>query len=459
MTRALCNTCGRLVDAKLLEREGRVFLVKWCEQHQQTEALVCGDVDWYRRSLAYVKPAAEPLSRAVATYRGCPGSCGLCPQHEQHTCVPIVEITGACDLACPICLVGDRSDGPLPVARVREIVDRLVEREGTIHMLTLSGGEPCTHPDLLAVVDAVRRPEVGLVSLSTNGLRLETDDALLEGLCQRQVVISLQFDGFEPATHEALRGQPGLAARKERLLARLLARGARLSLTMTLARGVNEHEVPRVLDRLLGHESIVSLMVQPLAYVGRAWQRADLSDRLTIPEVVELLAAGSRGRLERSDFTPLPRSHPSCFCLTYLLSTADGGVVPVPRILPEDVYLELIKNQALLNTDAASLERARDALYELWSSSGMVPDRGAVLAALKRLLLELNRLGRGASSAEVIEVGVRNVKSIFIHQFMDRYTFDLSRAIKCCNHYPQPDGRFLPACVRNVGLAGPLAAG
>jgi len=32
---------------------------------------------------------------------------------------------------------------------------------------------------------------------------------------------------------------------------------------------------------------------------------------------------------------------------------------------------------------------------------------------------------------------------------MDRYTFDLSRAVKCYNHYPQPDGRLLPACVRN----------
>ncbi len=32
---------------------------------------------------------------------------------------------------------------------------------------------------------------------------------------------------------------------------------------------------------------------------------------------------------------------------------------------------------------------------------------------------------------------------------MDRFTFDLSRAVKCCNHYPQADGRLLPVCVRN----------
>lgn len=32
---------------------------------------------------------------------------------------------------------------------------------------------------------------------------------------------------------------------------------------------------------------------------------------------------------------------------------------------------------------------------------------------------------------------------------MDRFSFDVSRVVKCCNHYPQGDGRLIPACVRN----------
>jgi uncharacterized radical SAM superfamily Fe-S cluster-containing enzyme len=183
--------------------------------------------------------------------------------------------------------------------------------------------------------------------------------------------------------------------------------------------------------------------------VGRAAQLVSQEPPLTIPDVVKLLAAGSGGVLEERDITPLPCSHPSCFALTYLLRTERRGLVPLPRILDQDAYLEIIKNQALLNTSADGLEKARDALYALWSSSGMVPDAEAVLGSVKQLLLDLNRLGRGASHAEVLALGVKRVKSIFIHAFMDRRTFDLARAIKCCNHYPQPDGRFLPACVRN----------
>ena len=50
---------------------------------------------------------------------------------------------------------------------------------------------------------------------------------------------------------------------------------------------------------------------------------------------------------------------------------------------------------------------------------------------------------------EVLALGLANVKSVFVHHFMDRLTFDLARVVKCCNHYLARDGRLLPACVRN----------
>jgi uncharacterized radical SAM superfamily Fe-S cluster-containing enzyme len=33
---------------------------------------------------------------------------------------------------------------------------------------------------------------------------------------------------------------------------------------------------------------------------------------------------------------------------------------------------------------------------------------------------------------------------------MDRHDFDLERLRKCCHHYPQPDGRIMPACGFNM---------
>ncbi len=456
-TRALCNLCGRLGDAKIVFEGERVLLVKWCPDHGITRSLVSSSREWYLRSLAYVKPGTRPLSRAVSETAPCPDACGLCSRHQQHTCVPLLEITPGCDLDCPDCLTGGRVPKALSLDEVRTVVDGLLAREGRLNMLTLTGGEPTLHPRFLEVVDAVRRPEIGIVSVSTNGLRLSREPDLVRALAERDVVVALQFDGTSPATYERLRGRPDLAEAKLRLVEEVMVAGGRLSLTMTLARGVNEDELPRALELLFAHDAVTSLMVQPLARLGRAatWARDEL-DTITIPEVVERLARGSGGVLREGDFSPLPCSHPSCFALTYLLKTEPGALVSLPSILDTDTYLDVIKNQALLGTDRDTLLAVRDALYRLWSSDGIVPSREAVLATVKRILVDLNALGADASPRKLLALGARHVKSIFIHQFMDRATFDLSRAVKCCNHYPQADGRLFPACVRNNAL-GPTA--
>lgn len=450
-TRGLCNVCGALTEAKIVFRGDRVVLVKWCPDHGMTEGLVSSDRDWYLRSLSYVKPGTRPRERAVSSFVGCPTSCGLCPEHQQHTCVPIIEVTGECDLHCPICLVAGQRAGHLPLEAIQKMVDQLVRCEGKINMLTLSGGEPTLHPDLLRVVEAARRPEIGIISLSTHGLGLLEREDLARELIAREVVISLQFDGTRPETYQALRGRPELAELKRRLVERLLDLGARLSLTVTLARDVNEGELADILGLFFRETQIMSVMVQPLCHAGRARTHfsGDPLRILTIPEVVSLLAASSGGALVPADFTPLPCSHPTCFALTYLLRTGSGALVPLPRLIDPESYLDIIKNQALLGTDTDTLLRVKDALYALWTSDGILPEREEILRAVKTLLLDLNRLGSGACHRDVLALGARNVKSIFIHQFMDRTTFDLSRAMKCCNHYPEADGRLIPACVRN----------
>jgi uncharacterized radical SAM superfamily Fe-S cluster-containing enzyme len=297
----------------------------------------------------------------------------------------------------------------------------------------------------------VRRKEIGIVSVSTNGLSLARDEDLIRALRDRGVVISLQLDGFQPETTERLRGRRDLGEIKRRLVERILELGASLSLTVTLARGVNEHELPGILQLLFQHERVLSVMVQPVAHAGRAAEQptGDPVDALTVPDVVRLLAQSSGGALEPEDFTPLPCSHPACFALTYLMKTEAGELIPLPRIVEAESYLDIIKNQALFNTDTDTLLRVRDSLYALWSSDGIIPNRDAVLKTVRQILLDLNRLGGEPAHREVLDLGTRHIKSIFIHHFMDRYTFDLSRLIKCCNHYPQTDGRLLPACARN----------
>jgi uncharacterized radical SAM superfamily Fe-S cluster-containing enzyme len=53
---------------------------------------------------------------------------------------------------------------------------------------------------------------------------------------------------------------------------------------------------------------------------------------------------------------------------------------------------------------------------------------------------------RGRCRRREAALGEKQAKSIFLHHYMDRHDFDLERLRKCCHHYPQTDGRIMPAC-------------
>src|SRR5271167_1774615 len=102
-TTSLCETCLGLVPAKIVEEEGGIYYSKRCVEHGVMKTLVSDDPVYWRRTLEYLKPGDRPLAPFTRTERGCPWDCGLCPDHEQHSCVAIVEINEACNLACPVC--------------------------------------------------------------------------------------------------------------------------------------------------------------------------------------------------------------------------------------------------------------------------------------------------------------------------------------------------------------------
>jgi pyruvate-formate lyase-activating enzyme len=247
--------------------------------------------------------------------------------------MPIVEITARCDLACPVCLAGAGRDWDMPAGDFRRVLDGLIRAEWQVDILTLSGGEPLVHPHILDLVDEVAsRPQIVRTSISTNGLALLRDPALLPALARRNVVISLQRDGLDDGAYTKLRGRP-LLAEKLRILDLLAESQVATSLTVTLAGGVNERELGPIAEYFFAHRHVVSLMIQPVAFVGRAEGMAGGADRLTIPDVIRLLA--ETGHMAAADFAPLPCSHPLCFSLAYYLALDGGGRGGARRRVPQ----------------------------------------------------------------------------------------------------------------------------
>ncbi|HEX6238861.1 MAG TPA: radical SAM protein [Acidimicrobiales bacterium] len=116
-----------------------------------------------------------------------------------------VEVTGACNLACRMCLVRyrpalDRETAAFPLDRFEALLDRLPALEE----VTLQGlGEPLLHPDLPGMVAAASRRGLR-VGFNTNGTLLTHAriDALLDaGLSW----VHVSVDGATAATFERIR--------------------------------------------------------------------------------------------------------------------------------------------------------------------------------------------------------------------------------------------------------------
>jgi uncharacterized radical SAM superfamily Fe-S cluster-containing enzyme len=449
-TTSTCPECLALVEAEVVIRAGRVFFKKACAKCGPSEALVSEDAAYYVRAYAFARAGTEPLRFAAKVEHGCPTDCGTCDDHEQHTCLPIVEVTDHCNLECPICIVNNQYAHHISLADFAKIIDGLVANEGQCESVALSGGEPTSHPEILELIALATRPEIGRVVVITNGLRLGKDRAFAEQIKRSGAYVGLQLDGFTADTHEKIRGRD-LVQEKEAALAVLRELKIPTQIIFVATRGVNEHQIGQVTELFLAEDHILSLNFQPAAYTGFGGGRFahDPMDRLTIPGVIRRVAEQTGGKLRVSDFSPLPCSHPQCVSLSYVLRLNDGSYVPFARFVDFTRYNTLLRSSATLPASPEIHDALHEVIHEVFARQDEIERGPEILAALRRTL-DVMYPDRALSPKEQVKAGEHQAKSIFLHHYMDRHDFDLERLRKCCHHYPQIDGRIMPACGFNM---------
>jgi uncharacterized radical SAM superfamily Fe-S cluster-containing enzyme len=449
-TTSTCPHCLSLLDAAVILRDGKVYFKKDCARCGPSEALVSENADYYVGAYAFARAGTEPLVFRSEVKHGCPTDCGTCGDHEQHTCLPIIEVTDFCNLECPICIVDNKYSSHMAVDDFARIIDVLVESEGQCESVALSGGEPTSHPRILELIAAASRPEIARVVIITNGLRIARDRNFAEAIQRSGAYVGLQLDGFSPHAHETIRGRD-LCEEKEAALAALKELDIPTQLIFVATRGANEHEIGRAVDLLLSEDHILSLNFQPAAFTGSGGGQFghDPLDRLTIPGVIQRIDEQSQGKLRFADFSPLPCSHPQCVSLTYLLRLNDGTHVPFARFVDFKRHGTLLRSSATLPASPEIHDVMLDVIHDVFARQDEIERGPDILAALRRTL-DVMFPERPLTAREAVRLGEKQSKSIFLHHYMDRHDFDLERLRKCCHHYPQLDGRIMPACGFNM---------
>src|SRR4051812_24163519 len=209
-----------------------------------------------------------------------------------------IEVTGACNLRCRMCLVRyrapiDRVSGSMGLESFVALLDDLP----MVNRLTLQGlGEPLLAPDFLEMIDAARTRGIE-VGFNTNGTLLTLEK------CERLVAAAVDWlhvsiDGATPQTFAHVRA----GARLERVVTNLetlvaAKRAARADVPRVqvnvVAMNCNVAEIPEIV-RLAGHLGVDRCWVQGLAhdFVDTISEPAERAEYLTIREFTasEMLA-------------------------------------------------------------------------------------------------------------------------------------------------------------------------
>jgi len=454
-TKSICPVCNELVDSKVYSQDNKVYMEKLCMTHGVNTALISGDYNYYNNSHEFIKPGQLELKYYSGKNKGCPNDCGICDEHEQHICTPVIEITGRCNLNCPICIAQEPDRKDLSFDELKRMVENLLEAEGSIDVLNLSGGEPTIHREYRKFVEYLTSiNEITTVSVATNGLSFIDNDEFVLFHKENSVIPSLQLDGADDSVYEKLRGIP-LLEKKKQIVEKLIEHDINFTMIAVIGRGINDDlkNFKYLYDLFITHENILSLMFQPLVYNSRLGH--NIMDRVTIPDVIRLAAEAGSDIIEEDDFIPLPCSNANCFSLTHLLQIEDNSYLPFKKFIQQDKYINIIKNKSLFGTDEESFNEIRDLVFELWANTdgmdqSMIENSEKALRSVKSIIKDIQKNNDDMfNPKKTFNTASRKIKSVYIHHFMDTDTFDLTRVRRCCTVYPKTDGKFYPLCSYN----------
>ncbi len=438
LTRSICPACRRVIDAHIILRDNKVYMRKRCPDCGPFEALVYADAEAYTTFSRFNKPGTIPLAYGTQIHDGCPHDCGLCPDHQQHACLGIIEVNSVCNMDCPLCFADAKPGFNLSLPEVEQMLDDFVRTEGNPEVVQFSGGEPTLHPQIIEFVQAAKDRGIRLVMINTNGKRIARDDRFLEQLAAVKPTLYFQFDGFDSETYRILRGEPDILEEKLLALDRLAQAGINVTLVPAIERGVNEHEVGRIIDFAIKHPAIRGINFQPAFHTGR-YGTHDPLNRMTIPDVLRLIEAQTAGRFKTSDFVPVPCCFPTCNSVTYAFIDGDA-VTPLPRIVNVHDYLDYITNRVLPDFS----HEIRGALEGLWSSSSIAGSQKS--AADLALACESCGLPASLTIGDVAS----HMIMIMLQDFMDPWTFNQKNLMKCCKEFLLPGGKQIPFCAYNT---------
>jgi uncharacterized radical SAM superfamily Fe-S cluster-containing enzyme len=447
------------INAKVIEEDEKVYIVKECEKHGSFKDIYFSDVNVYKRWMKYKvtgNPAPDVKTKVF-------DELALYDEHKSQSVLTNLLVTNRCDLRCNYCFMNAGASGRVYEPTLDQIRDIMIQARNERPMgskaIQITGGEPAIRDDILDIVRMAKEVGFTHVQVNTNGLKLADSVNFCKQLKDARVnTIYMSFDGI---TKEA---NPWIEYNKK-AIDNLRKANLKIVLVPCLIGDKNLHEAGKIIRFALENIDIIrGVNFQPVSFCGRITKLNDEKrekQRVDYVSMMEAIEKEFNGQISRDDFYPVPfvfpiskliellkgetqvefTAHPGCGGATYIFMD-NGKPIPVTRFIKVEQLLDFIDKESKIK---GPLKKLRIASAFLKNIDKFVNYDNAPSDFNLKQLMKDAAIGGSYDSLRGF-----HYKSLFVGSmwFQDAFNLNVDRLERCVIHYTTLEG-IVPFCTYN----------
>jgi uncharacterized radical SAM superfamily Fe-S cluster-containing enzyme len=257
------------IKAQIVNRDGKILMVKDCPIHGHFEDVMAIDTEFFDH-LEKVFPGRDIRAHNDKDLH----NHGSSTVTHGRGSVLTIDLTNRCNMMCDPCFMDANQVGfvhELTWEDIQTMLDNAISIKPRRQMsVQFSGGEPTLSPFFLDAVKYARKVGYNSVQAATNGIEFAKSPEFCRKAAEAGLRYAyLQFDGIGNAANSH-RAVGNLFDVKLRAIENLHSNGVDIVPVITIINGVNNEQVGAVIKFALDNPKKISfLSFQPVSFTGR----------------------------------------------------------------------------------------------------------------------------------------------------------------------------------------------
>jgi uncharacterized radical SAM superfamily Fe-S cluster-containing enzyme len=257
------------IKAQIIERDGKIMMVKDCPVHGHFEDVMAIDTEFFKH-LEESFPGSDMRAHNDEKLH----NHGSSTIKYGRGSVLTIDLTNRCNMMCDPCFMDANQVGfvhELDWDGIKQLLDNAITIKPRRQMsVQFSGGEPTLSPYFLDAVRYARKVGYNSVQAATNGIEFAKSPEFAKAAAEAGLRYAyLQFDGIGNAANSH-RLVGNLFDVKLRAIENLWKSGVEIVPVTTIVNGVNNEQVGRIIQFALDNPKKISfLSFQPVSFTGR----------------------------------------------------------------------------------------------------------------------------------------------------------------------------------------------